>query len=182
MNKLCRAVVAASGFAVMAACDSTPLSESTDGSGATAARQCGPAVGTGTGDPAASHRIAVGLRNVPAALPCEARLRITVYGYDRMVADVAATPLLSVVEPVPASATLVLHVDDTDFQRIAFQTGVTATLGHYLDVDLDVDGDGRVCGGDLSQDFGASPMVFFRYDDTSAAATVALRVNGDLCP
>ncbi|MEM9604244.1 MAG: hypothetical protein AAGA11_15360 [Pseudomonadota bacterium] len=182
MKTLCRKVVTVCGLVGLAACDSTPLSESTDGGDATVARHCGPATGTGTGDPAASHRIAVDLRNVPAALPCEARVRITVYGYDRMVADVAATPLLSVVEPVPASATLVLHVDDSDFQRIAFQTGVTSTLGHYLDVDLDVDGDGTVCGADLSQDFSASPMVFFRYEDTSAAASVALRVNGDLCP
>ena len=167
----------------LAACDSaTPTTNTDTGSVNLRSDDCPEVAASGNGEPGSSHPITVELSGVPAEVDCDARVRITVFGFDRMVADVAATPMLTVVDAVPASDTLTVHLDAADFERIAFQAGVADTLGYYLDVDVDLDGDGTVCGADLSQDFDASPITFYRYADAGVATAISLKANSDPCP
>ena len=180
MSTLARGLASLGLALTLAACDDTTGTLSVSG-GDPLARQCGDILGTGTGDPNGSHRIGLEMTGLPATWSCDARVRVTVFGYDRLVADVAATALLEVVDPIPANGAMTLHIDRTDFQRIAIQAGVTSSLGYYLDVDVDLDGDGRVCGTDLSQNFDVSPLVFFGIAEDNVASTVVLKANGDLC-
>lgn len=144
-------------------------------------RQCGAQPGTGTGDPSGSHRIVLELTGLPATWSCDARLRAVVYGYDRVVADVAATPLLEVVDPLPSDGVLALHFDRSDFGRIEFQSGPSATLGYYLHLSVDLDGDGVVCGTDLVRDYDESPLAFYSFDEVDVADTAALQPDGSSC-
>ncbi len=95
-------------------------------------------------------------------LPREATIRAIVFGFDNLIADASATALIDVELAARAPGEIYsLRFAADAFDRIEFQSGATDALGFYVNLTVDINGDGIICNGDFRQDFDRSRLQFF---------------------
>lgn len=107
----------------------------------------------------------------------------TVWGYDKFVADVSATAILTTTVPVkPVSETYALRFSSEDLATVEYQSGGEDSLGYYLTFYVDVNSDGQRCNGDYRQDFQLLDMQFFDASDMQQALEIPVTlVSNDGC-
>ena len=107
----------------------------------------------------------------------------TVWGYDNLVADVAATAILTTSVAVkPISQTYELRFSSEDLDTVEYQSGVEDSLGYYLTFYVDVDNDGQRCNGDYRQDYDLLDMQFFSASNRQTTVEIPVTlVSNDVC-
>ncbi|MEZ4399010.1 MAG: hypothetical protein R3B06_03280 [Kofleriaceae bacterium] len=105
------------------------------------------------------------------------KFTLSIYGYDVRILDPAAT----LIRTQNADATrmpLSLDIGFPDNPEALIEPlgSVDAASARFYiaDVYLDVDGDHRICDGDLAQDFGMAPPVRFGTEGPAAAVAMPL--------
>lgn len=86
-----------------------------------------------------------------------ATLAVTIYGYDPNLADASASVVHTQRVPLTSlPAELAIVLPDDAAARIDQGHGpvAEARARYYLHVNIDLDGDGQICGGELRQDYG----------------------------
>jgi hypothetical protein len=94
-----------------------------------------------------------------STFPAEARAHVTLYGYDSGLADVAAGIVATYVLPLPGGPVIV-DIPDSPHELIDQGHGPVPVdrARFYFAFDVDLNGDGRICPGDLRQDFDRTPF------------------------
>ena len=92
---------------------------------------------------------------------------ITVWGYSHQWADQAATKIKEVsFHDVAFGEAILVEFMHSDLEIVKPQTGEENEFDYYISFDIDVDGDGRVCNGDLVWNYDRTDMIFLNETDT----------------
>ena len=138
--------------------------------------------------PVADYNIDIMLRNdaidrqliKQESLPA---VTFTVWGFDDLAADVAATEIHKSEFPLrPQSVPYPLRFDESVFQSIEFQSGRPEAVKYYITFGVDVDGDGGVCNGDFRQDYSLSAPERFPLAVANVSQSIEIiEVSGEIC-
>lgn len=116
-------------------------------------------------------------------LSAASRLTLSIYGYDTRIADQSATLIRTRVEPITALPVVVsVALPDDALARVDPTVGgdLAANVRFYLaGVYVDVDGDGAICPGELTQDFGPDGPLVFGVDGPGGPLAIPMTVLGD---
>jgi hypothetical protein len=103
----------------------------------------------------------------------DGNVHFTVWGYDSLVADVAATAILTTSVPVkPVLETYELRFSSEDLDSVEYQSGGEDSLGYYLTFYVDINSDDQLCNGDLRQNFELLDMQFFSASERIATIEI----------
>jgi len=106
-------------------------------------------------------------------LPASTKVSYTIYGYDRYIADVSATVLgqwLSV--PVHSGDFFRIGLQVAAFNDIEYQSGAPDAFAYYSSIEVDSNGDGKICNGDLAQDYDARDFMSYPFSQTYLIQTM----------
>jgi hypothetical protein len=82
--------------------------------------------------------------------PANAKVHITLWGFDRGVADAPSTRLSTFEGPITEVPTKVeMQIPIERDRHVSPSSGDPANLCYYVTLAVDVDGDGQICAGDL---------------------------------
>lgn len=95
------------------------------------------------------------------------RVKVELYGYNKWGADAPATLLTSFIKNISGTPSEVEFAFPNDgYKNIRFiPVECPIEAGYYLDVTIDINGDGKLCDGDLSQDYDLQEPHFFYGDN-----------------
>lgn len=94
-------------------------------------------------------------------------MKIDVWGHDKLVADVRATLIKTVVAPLKnLSDAVVVPFSKEDLATVKPQSGHKNSLGYYFRFTMDTNGDGQSGPGDYGWDFIKTDMMFFDENQT----------------
>jgi hypothetical protein len=112
--------------------------------------------------------------------PPEARADVTLYGFDTSLADAAASVIADYRLALPGGA-LTVDIPDSPHELIDQGNGpVPAERAEfYFDVFVDLNGDAKICLGDLRQDFDVSPFKTFATPPSSIDLAMVEIDTGD---
>ncbi|MEN8128045.1 MAG: hypothetical protein ABFR90_09615 [Planctomycetota bacterium] len=104
------------------------------------------------------------LSDTPIQLEPNACVKVDVWGYDKMVADVSATQIQSVTAPLQNLVeSVAVPFTRKDMEKIKYKTGIKGNLGYYFSFTFDTNGDGI---GDYRWDYDKTEKVFYREEQT----------------
>lgn len=103
------------------------------------------------------------LTQLPTDAGPEARVLVKLWGYDRSLADAAASPIGFWQLPLDASGVFQLDIPEDPHTLIDQGQGPVpaSEAGFYFKVYVDLDGDGQLCPGDLHQDYDVTDQEFY---------------------
>jgi len=112
-----------------------------------------------------------------------AKVQFTVWAYDELAADVSATQIaVDEFTLRPQSVSYPLRFNKEAFEMIEFRSGNEDALKYYVTLNVDTNGDGAVCDGDLRQDFSNVRPEFFSVNDTEINRAIEIHeVTGEAC-
>lgn len=89
-------------------------------------------------------------------------VRFTIWAYDEMAADAAATKIkLEEFALRPQAVAYPLRFNHDDLQAIELLSNNDEAVRYYMSLEVDIDRDGIACNGDLRQDFSVSGPEFY---------------------
>ena len=115
----------------------------------------------------------VRLQSTPGVQASNATAQITLFGFDRTVADGPATAVdqtFASISGIPADITLTWPSNPHTLIDVGFGPVDVSDGRYYLSVFVDIDGDGMICMGDYIQDFDQTP--FRSFSDKPVSVTV----------
>jgi len=110
-------------------------------------------------------------------------VRFTIWAYDQIVADVAATKIKVEEFPLrPQAVSYPLRFNREDLQAIEIQSDTQDQVRYYISLDIDVDGDGESCNGDYRQDLSVARPEFFPLSRTEVEQVIEIaEISGEVC-
>ena len=110
-------------------------------------------------------------------------VRFTIWAYDQIVADVAATKIKVEEFPLrPQAISYPLRFNREDLQAIEIQSDTQDEVRYYISLDIDVDGDGESCNGDFRQDLSVARPEFFPLTRTDIEQVIEIaEISGEVC-